>query len=145
MYRRILSSSPGLTDWARYPSAHSHFDDLAKAGEGREGSHRTVALKVSYNVADGLCRPHSQQDVHVIDSRFHNEESILLGPTPFKNLAFDDWCELFSENMFSVLGRSHQMRIEPVAGGSMYGSVTGAFIRHGGGEAPTADAVGIWD
>ena len=66
-------------------------------------------------------------DVHVIDSRFRNEELILLGPTHFKNLAFDDWRELFSENMFSVLGWPHQMEIEPVAGGSMYGFVAGCF------------------
>lgn len=104
-----------------------HFDDLAKAGERREGGRGTVAFKVSYNVADGLCRSHSQQDMHVINSRFHSEELILLGPTHFKNLAFDDWCELFSENMFSVLGWPHQMEIEPVAGGSMYGFVAGRF------------------
>lgn len=86
-----------------------HFDDLAKAGEGCEGGSRTVGFKVSYNVADGLCRSHSQQHVHVIDGRFHSEELILPGLTHFKNLAFDDWCELFSENMFSVLGWPHQM------------------------------------
>ena len=104
-----------------------HFDDLAKAGEGCEGGCRTVGLKVSYNVADGLCRSHSQQHVHVIDSRFHNEELILLGLTHFKNLAFDNWRELFSKNMFSVLRWPHQMEIEPVAGGSMYDFVAGRF------------------
>ena len=145
MYRRILSSSPGLTDWARYPSAHSHFDDLAKAGEGREGSHRTVALKVSYNVADGLCRSHSKQHVHVIDSRFHNEELILPGLTYFKNLALDNWCELFSENMLSVLGRPHQMEIEPVAGRSMNGFIPGRFHTAWESETPTAHAVGVQD
>ena len=65
--------------------------------------------------------------MHVIHSRLHNEELILLGPAHFKNLPFDDWCELFSENMFSVLGWPHQMEIEPVAGGSMYGFVAGRF------------------
>ena len=102
-----------------------HFDDLTKAGEGCKGGRRTVGLKVSYNVADGLGWSHSQQHVHVIDGRFHNEELILLGLTHFKNLAFDDWCELFSKNMFSVLGWPHQMEIEPVAGGRMYDFIAG--------------------
>jgi hypothetical protein len=86
-----------------------------------------LLLRSLNNVADGLCRSHSQQDMHVIHSRLHNEELILLGPAHFKNLPFDDWCELFSENMFSVLGWPHQMEIEPVAGGSMYGFVAGRF------------------
>ena len=93
-----------------------HFDDLAEAGECCKGGYRTVGLKVSYNVADGLCRSDSQQHVHVIDRCFCNEELILPCLTYFENLAFDDGCELFSENVLSVLGWPHQMEVEPVAG-----------------------------
>ena len=84
-------------------------------------------LKVSYNVADGLGWSHTQQHVHVIDGRFHNEELILLGLTDFKNLALDNWRELFAENMLSVLGWPHEMEIDPVAGGSMCGFFAARF------------------
>lgn len=108
-----------------------HLDDLAEAGEGCEGSRRAIGLKVSYNVTDGLCRSHSQQHVHMIDSRFHNKELILPGLAHFKNLAFDDWREFFSEKMLSVLGRPHQMKIEPVAAEACMVLSPGTFIRLG--------------
>ena len=65
--------------------------------------------------------------MYVIDSRFYNEELILLGLTDFKNLALDDWRELFAENMLSVLGWPHEMEIDPVAGGSMCGFFAARF------------------
>ncbi len=70
----------------------------------------------------------------MIDSRFRNEELILLGLTHFQNLAFDDWRELFSENMPSVHGWPHQIEIEPVAGGSMYGYVEWRAFNGDGGR-----------
>ena len=63
----------------------------------------------------------------MINSRFRNEELVLPCLTYLENLTFDDWCELFSENMFSVFGWPHQMEIEPITGGSMYRLVAGRF------------------
>ena len=65
--------------------------------------------------------------MHVINRRFSSEQLVLFPVTYFYNLALHDWRQLFSENMFSVLGWPHQMEIEPVAGGSMYGFVAGRF------------------
>ena len=42
--------------------------------------------------------------MHVIDSRSSNKKLVLPSVTYFQNLAFHDWRQLFSENMFSVLG-----------------------------------------
>ena len=63
--------------------------------------------------------------MHVIDTRSSKKKLVLPSVTYFQNLAFHDWRQLFSENMFSVLGWPHQVDIEPVAGGSMPGFVWG--------------------
>ena len=83
-----------------------------------------LVLRSLSNVADGLCRSHSQR-ARACDRQPLSQRRVdtAWSVQHFENLAFDDWRELFSENMPSVLGWPHQMEVEPVAGGSMYSFV----------------------